>query len=254
MKREIVYFKSDGLKLKGQLFIPEKTPCPVLCLCHGMPRGGTADPNDRGYAGLAERFTEEGFLAVIFNFRGSGESEGNFDICGWTRDLKVVLDYICKMEESEQDKVALMGFSAGAAVSIYVAAQDRRVSSIIACACPDTSRLAKNRELAQTVIADYRKMGVIKDTNFPPSLQAWMQGFAEIYSDKWIDKLSPRPILIIHGDQDDVVSPDSAFNLYKRAGDPKEILIVKGAGHRLRISEQAMDHALGWLKSQTLGD
>jgi alpha/beta superfamily hydrolase len=254
MKREIVYFKSDGLQLKGQLFIPEKTPCPALCLCHGMPRGGTADPNDRGYAGLAERFTEEGFLTVIFNFRGSGESEGDFDIRGWTRDLKVVLEHICKMKEAKQGKVALMGFSAGAAVAIYVAAQDRRVSSIIACACPDTSRLAKNRELAQTVIADYRKMGVIKDANFPPSLQAWMQGFAEIYSDKWIDKLAPRPIIIIHGDQDDVVSPDSAFNLYKRAGDPKEILIVKGAGHRLRISEQAMDHALGWLKSQTLGD
>jgi fermentation-respiration switch protein FrsA (DUF1100 family) len=158
------------------------------------------------------------------------------------------------MEEAEQDKVALMGFSAGAAVSIYVAAQDQRVSSVIACACPDTSRLAKNRELAQTVIADYRGMGVIKDADFPPSLQAWMQGFAEIYSDKWIDKLSPRPILIIHGDQDDVVSPNSAFNLYERAGEPKEILIIKGAGHRLRISEQAMSHALDWLKSYSFRD
>ena len=254
MRREIVYFKSDGLKLKGQLFIPEKTPCPVLCLCHGMPRGDTADPNDRGYVGLADRFTEEGFLTVIFNFRGSGESEGNFDIRGWTHDLKVVLEHICNMKEAEQGNITLMGFSAGAAVAIYVAAQDQRVSSIIACACPDTSRLAKNRELAQTVIADYRKMGVIKDANFPPSLQSWMQGFAEIYSDKWIDKLSPRPILIIHGDKDDVVSPNSAFNLYERAGEPKEIMIVKGAGHRLRISEQAMDHALDWLKSHTFRD
>ena len=158
------------------------------------------------------------------------------------------------MQESAKSKVALMGFSAGAAVSIYVAAQDQRISSVIACACPDTSRLAKNRELAQTVIADYRKMGVIKDADFPPSLQSWMKGFDEIYSDKWIDKLSPRPILIIHGDQDDIVSPASAFNLYKRAGEPKEILIAKGAGHRLRISEQAMNHALDWLKSHSFRD
>jgi uncharacterized protein len=254
MKREIVYFRSDNLKLKGQLFIPEKTPCPALCLCHGMPRSGTADPHDRGYAGLAEKFAAAGFLTVIFNFRGAGESEGNFDIRGWTRDLKAVLNHICTMKEIDQNEVALMGFSAGAAVSIYVAAQDQRISSIIACACPDTSRLAKNRELAQTVIADYRKMGVIKNANFPPSLQSWMKGFDEIYSDKWIDKLSPRPILIIHGDQDDVVSPTSAFNLYKRAREPKEILMVKGAGHRLRISEQAMNHALAWLKSHTSRD
>jgi len=254
VKKETVYFKSDDLKLKGQLFIPQKTHCPVLCLCHGMPRGGTADPNDRGYAGLAESFTEEGFLTVIFNFRGAGESEGNFDIRGWARDLKVVLNQICTMKEVDQSKVALMGFSAGAAVSIYVAAQDQRVSSVIACACPDTSRLAKNSKLAQTVIADYRKMGAIKDANFPSSLQSWMKGFDEIYSDKWIDKLSPRPILIIHGDQDDVVSPTSAFNLYERAGEPKEILIVNGAGHKLRISEQAMNHALVWLKYHSFRD
>lgn len=140
------------------------------------------------------------------------------------------------------------------AISIYGAGQDYRVSSIIACACPDTSQLAKNRELAQTVIADYRKMGATKDTDFPPLLQSWMKGFDEIYSNKWIDKLSPRPILIIHGDQDDVVSPTSAFNLYERAGDPKEIIIIKGAGHRLRISEQAMNYAFDWLKFHNFRD
>lgn len=254
MHKEVVYFDSDGFKLKGQLFIPNKTPCPVLCLCHGMPRGGTADPNDRGYAGLAEKFTAEGFLTVIFNFRGAGESEGNFDIRGWTHDLKYVLECIYRMKEANTNKVSLMGFSAGAAVSIYTASQDQRISSIVACACPDTSRLAKDRELAQTVVKDYRKMGVIKDVDFPPSLQQWMQGFDEVYSGKWIDRLSPRPILIIHGDQDDVVAPSSALNLYNHAGEPKEILIVKGAGHRLRISEEAMNHALAWLKSHSFGD
>jgi len=254
MKREIVYFKSDGLKLKGQIFIPSETPCPALCLCHGMPRSGTADPNDRGYAGLAGRFANEGFLTVIFNFRGAGESEGNFDIRGWTRDLKVILDHIYNMKEAKRSKISMMGFSAGAAVSIYVAAQDRRISSIVACACPDTSRLAKNRKLAQTVIADYREMGVIKDDGFPPSLQEWMRGFDDIYSAKWIDKISPRPILLIHGENDDVVPPSSAHNLYRIAGEPKEILLVKGAGHRLRISEEAMNHALIWLKARNLRD
>lgn len=254
MNRENVYFISEGLKLKGQLFIPEKTPCPALCLCHGMPRKGPPEPNDRGYAGLAEHFTEAGFLTATFNFRGSGESEGDFDIYGWTRDLKAVLEHISQMTTVDQSRISLLGFSAGAAVSIYTAANDLRISSVVACSCPDTSRLAKNRELAQTVVADYRSMGVIKDADFPKSLQDWMHGFAEIYSDKWIDKLSPRPILIIHGDQDDVVSPDSAFNLYKRAGEPKDILIVKGAGHRLRTSEQAMGYALDWLKTHTYRD
>lgn len=254
MNKENVCFDSDGLKLKGQLFFPGRTHYPVLCLCHGMPRGGTADPNDRGYAGLAERFAEEGFLTVVFNFRGAGESEGNFDILGWTEDLKAVLKYIYTMNKTDTKNISLMGFSAGAAVSIYVAAQDKRITSVISCACPDTSRLAKNREFAQKVVDDYRKMGVIKDANFPHSLQSWMQGFDEVYSGKWIDRLAPRPVLLIHGDQDDVVSPTSAFNLYKQAGEPKDLLIIKGAGHRLRISEEAMSYALGWLKSHRIRD
>ncbi|MEA1959136.1 MAG: alpha/beta fold hydrolase [Chloroflexota bacterium] len=254
MECNTFYVELEGIELKGQVYVPDVIPAPALCLCHGMPRGGPADPGDRGYAGLAERFVREGFVTITFNFRGAGESEGNFDISGWTRDLKAILDHICCMDGVDKSRVSLMGFSAGAAVSIYIAAQDRRVSSVIACACPDISRLAGDRELAESVIANYREMGVIKDAHFPPSIEDWMEGFSEVYSGDWIEDISPRPILIIHGDEDDVVPPSSAWSLYERADDPREILIIKGTGHRIRTSDEAMDYALNWLKSRMFGD
>jgi len=254
MESDTIYLELEGIILKGQVYLPDVIPAPALCLCHGMPRGGVAIPGDRGYAGLAERFVRAGFVTITFNFRGAGESEGDFDIRGWTRDLETVVDFIHGIKEVDKSRISLMGFSAGAAVSIYIAARDRRVAAVIACACPDISRLAKDRELAESVISEYREIGVIKDTQFPPSIEEWMQGFSEVYSGGWVEKLSPRPILIIHGDEDDVVSQTSAWNLYERAGDPKEILIVNGAGHRIRISDEAMDHALNWMKSRMFGD
>lgn len=250
MDKRTFHIELEGITLRGKVYVPECKPAPALCLCHGMPRGGPPDPSDPGYPALADRFSQAGFLITFFNFRGTGASEGNLDIAGWTRDLEAVLDYIYTMDEVDRDKISVMGFSAGAAVSIYVTAHDLKVSSLIACACPVQSRLATDRELAESVISDFRNIGTIKDPGFPPSLEEWMDGFKQIYPLNWIDKICPRPLLIIQGTADDVVDPAGAWALYKRAGEPKDIITVEGAGHRLRLDRQAMDGALDWLTTR----
>jgi len=143
-----------------------------------------------------------------------------------------------------------MGFSGGAAVSLYVAAKDHRVSSVIACACPTGFRFAADAERAKSAIQHFRSIGIIKDEKFPPSIQGWMDGFQEVSPLNWVGKISPRPLLIIHGTGDEVVEPSSAWALYERAGEPKDILIIEGAGHRLRLEERAIDGALNWLKAR----
>lgn len=252
-----IALESDGLKLTGQVYIPgsrSTKTAPALCLCHGIPRGGPLDPSDGGYPALAGRFCNAGFVTIIFNFRGTGDSEGNFDIAGWTTDLGVMLDYLYNMSEVDTGKVALMGFSAGAAVSMYVAAQDPRVSSLVVCACPTQFRLAADPKSATSAIAQFRDTGIIKDADFPPSPADWMDGFNKVKPIEQVEKLSPRPLLIIHGSQDDVVDHLSAWALYERAGEPKQIMIIEGAGHRLRLEEKAMDGALNWLRAQASRD
>jgi alpha-beta hydrolase superfamily lysophospholipase len=53
---------------------------------------------------------------------------------------------------------------------------------------------------------------------------------------------------MLHGKDDDLIEEEQAWRLYEKAGEPKDIAIVAGAGHKLRLSDQAMDIALAWLK------
>lgn len=254
MEKRGISFKLEGLRLVGEVYIPEQEePYPALCLCHGVPRGIT-DPSDRGYPFLAQRFCDAGFLTLIFNFRGTGNSGGNFDILGWTRDLEAVLDYLDNMTEVDKSKIFLMGFSGGAAVSVYVASKDPRVSSLVTCACPAWFRPFPDAERARIAIEHFRDIGIIRDEDFPASLEEWLDGFSQISAIDRIEKMSPRPLLIVHGTQDDVVDPSQAWALYEKAGEPKEMLMVEGAGHRLRVDEGAMEGALNWLRSQAFGD
>ena len=68
---------------------------------------------------------------------------------------------------------------------------------------------------------------------------------------RWIGRISPRPLLMIHGEKDDLVPVEHAHRLYERAGEPKELVILPGAGHRLRLEEKAITTALNWLKIRT---
>ena len=251
MKTQDLPLEIDGVKLWGQIYLPQTNDItyPSICLCHGLPRGTPRDANDPGYPALAEKFSNAGFLTAIFNFRGAGESGGNFDILGWTRDLTAVLDHIFTRDEVDKHKIAVVGFSAGAAVGIYVAAHDHRVSAVISCASPTVSRLGNNTNLAKKYIAEFREMGIIRDAGFPPSLQDWMASFNHVYSLEWVSRISPRPLLILHGDADEVVPVASSRALYRRAKQPKQIMVFEGAGHQLRRNEQAMDSALEWLRS-----
>jgi len=253
MDKRDISFEVEGFRLLGRVYIPEQQPSPAICLCHGVPRG-TPTPGDGGYPALAQRLCRAGFVTLIFNFRGTGDSGGHFDILGWTRDLEIVLDYLCTMSEVDRGKISVMGFSGGAAVSVYVVAKDHRVFSLITCACPTKFRFAADAERAKSAIEHFRNVGIIRDQNFPPSIDGWVDGFAQVSPLNWIEKISPRPLLIIHGTEDEVVDPSSARELYHRAGQPKEFLSIEGAGHRLRLEERAIDGALNWLGAQLCRD
>jgi dipeptidyl aminopeptidase/acylaminoacyl peptidase len=251
LKKQEVSFKSDNLNLYGELYFP--TPItlnnPALIICHGIP-AVPHNPAERGYAELAETFCTNGFITLIFNFRGSGQSQGNFDLNGWTQDLKSAIDSIYSFDDVKKSRLALMGSSGGAAVSICVAAADPRISSLVTLACPAELDFIP-RDKSQELIAYFRKIGVIKDTNFPPSLENWLDGFNAVSPLRYIHHISPRPLLLIHGDQDNIVPIEHAHRLYKQAQDPKELVIIPGAGHRLRLEEKAVDTALKWLKLQS---
>ena len=244
-----VILEVDNLKIAGQLYLSGwQASYPTVCVCHGIP-AHSPDPSDRGYPLLAERICHQGFGVFIFNFRGTGASGGNLDILGWTRDLRVAIDYLCTLPEVDRAHLALLGFSGGAAVSLYVAAQDKRVSSIVACACPaEFTGLAGGNE-PQSIIDHFRSIGAIRDKDFPHSIEEWLNGFKLVSPIKYVAEIAPRPLLLIHGSQDEVVDVSHAHRLYDKAGEPKQLVIVDGAEHRLRHNERAIAIVISWLKS-----
>jgi dipeptidyl aminopeptidase/acylaminoacyl peptidase len=250
MEIKEIRLKADGLKLAGELHIPSSDKVhPTLCICHGIP-AAPPDATDKGYALLAQHFCLAGFVTLIFNFRGTDKSEGNLDLLGWTRDLRAALDFLYNLEEVDKSRFCLLGFSGGAAVSVYVAAHDPRVSLVVTCACPADFRSLLQRETPLDTIQRFRQIGAIRDNDFPPSLEEWQGGFRTVSPIKWIEKISPRPLLLVHGDADELIPLEHAHRLYQKAKEPKELKIIHGAKHKMRLEKAAMNFVLDWLKAR----
>ena len=61
-------------------------------------------------------------------------------------------------------------------------------------------------------------------------------------------ELAPKPLLLIHGDADTILSHESSQALYDRAGEPKTLKILPGVGHRLsEAADQVFDLVRDWL-------
>ncbi len=254
MNIQPIILNVDDINITGQLFLPEiaaGVKYPTVCICHGIPSGNPPDPNDGGYPALAEKICNKGFAVFIFNFRGSGTSGGNMDMLGWTEDLKAVIDYLYGLPEIDKTHLSVLGYSGGAAVSVFVTSQDERISSIMSCACP-AEFIFPSASDTQSIIDHYRNIGAIRDKDFPESVEQWIANFDFIKPIKYVSSIAPRPLLLIHGDKDDVVHVSHAYRLHARAGRPKQLVIIEGGGHRLRRDEKTVTIITDWLKARLL--
>jgi fermentation-respiration switch protein FrsA (DUF1100 family) len=145
--------------------------------------------------------------------------------------------------------LSLLGFSGGAAVAIYVAAQDSQPSAVVACASPAEFTPLTDNYTAASLAEHFRKIGTIRDNNFPVSVEQWFDNFRVVSPIEYVAGIAPRPLLLVHGSKDDVVDISHARHLYQKAGEPKQLIIVDGAGHRLRRSDRAVAIVIYWLKS-----
>jgi fermentation-respiration switch protein FrsA (DUF1100 family) len=121
------------------------------------------------------------------------------------------------------------------------------VHAVATFACPAEFDFMAGGQTAGTLISRFREIGIIKDKDFPPSLEKWLEGFKIVAPIEYVDKISPKPLLLVHGDQDEVVPVAHAEKLFGKAGQPKELVMLPGAGHRLRQDQRAIDAAMKWL-------
>jgi len=250
MFKDFIVLQVDGISIVGQIYLPDiDTRYPLVCLCHGVPSGNPLDPNDGGYPTLAARICQQNYAVFFFNFRGTGDSGGNMDLLGWTRDLQAVVNYLYDLKDIDSSHLYLVGFSGGAATSVYVASKDKRVSGVAACACPAHFDLFTERGEPQEIIDRYRSIGAIRDDDFPPTIKGWFDNLKLVTPLDHVAGIAPRPLLLVHGELDETVPLNHASELFAKAGEPKQMIVLEGAGHRLRQEEKAVVAFLDWLDS-----
>lgn len=218
-RKEAFTVHSDGIEIRGQIFFPVAHPSrlyPVLVICHGIPGSGTArDPGDPGYEALANDFASLGIAAVIFNFRGCGDSGGNFEMMGWTRDLEAVLDRVLNTPFIDPTRAVVIGFSGGGAAAIHVAADRSDVYALAVVGTPSNFTIFEKD--AMEIVDDFRDRGIIRDIDFPQDLERWMAEFRQIEPRRWISHFKGRFLLIVHGDADEVVPFEQGRELFEKA-------------------------------------
>lgn len=108
--------------LQLDIDLPKQTAHGVAVICHPHPQHGGSKDNKVVFT-LARAATMAGLAAVRFNFRGVGDSTGEYDAgVGEVDDVAAVRDWA--LQASGLALTALAGFSFGAAAAVRLAARD----------------------------------------------------------------------------------------------------------------------------------
>ncbi len=137
MKEEPVTFKSGDLTLEGMSAYPDGAgPHRAAVVCHPHPLYGGSMYNNVVDATL-EAMHARGFATLRFNFRGVGQSEGEFDNGqGEAEDAAAAIRFLTAQEGVRADGAVLAGYSFGAMTAVRAAASLEEVAAIIAVALP----------------------------------------------------------------------------------------------------------------------
>lgn len=238
---------SDGLVLEGHLALPERHPAggsPGFVICHGFPTAAIgAARSGQSYHSFADRIADQKGAAVLaMHYRGCGGSEGNFSIKGWLRDVEAAIETLGARDDVSS--VSVMGFGTGAALGICAAARRPEVRAVAAIAPPaDFSDWSSDPE---KLLAHARRIGAITSDSFPENFDDWAGELKQVQAVDAAGELAPRPLLILHGHEDDLV-PVFDSRIVADAHGSAELRIIHGAGHLLRYDPRAMAVLLGWV-------
>jgi fermentation-respiration switch protein FrsA (DUF1100 family) len=219
--QNVQFTTDDGLTLKGW-YIPPKNGALVI-LVHGL-YGNRTELLDE-----ADFITAAGYGALLFDLRNHGESEGNVSTMGLdeVRDVEAAVAF-ARQTGGQNLPIAVFGHSMGASAVLLAAAEGSEIRAIIA-------------ESAFSSVEENITEGVHELTGLPPFPFAPLVVFfgereagVNIRSMRPVDivgQLSPRPLLLIHGELDALILAENSRRLFAAAHEPKELYILPNAGH-----------------------
>ena len=201
IRYETVSFQSsDGITLRGWYFPSEIANSPAILYAPATAK------DQRSGLSLVRPLHEAGFSVLLFSYRGHGASDGNpvgFSYGAHeSLDVDAAVSYLHVIRGASA--VGAIGHSAGAVAIILSAARNPQIDIVVAA-----SPYASVEEIWNTN----------KPTLMPTPMYDFMMRTSELRKDfernqvrpvDVIDRISPRPILIIHGANDKRITQEQA--------------------------------------------
>lgn len=242
---DVTFRNADGLKLRGWYLPPPAEGvgrAPAITYGHG----NASDRRDWLEVALAVH--DAGFAQLLFDFTGRGESDGEVITLGAHEagDLRSALDVLAARPEVDPLRLALGGRSMGAVAALYLGGDDARVKALVL-----DSPFADLKDVVDRYIASY---------HLPPPLlrpilfkvAGWRAHYdpSSIKPVEAIGKVK-APILLFHGDKDEVVPFKHALRLEAAARAPFTLVPLAGLDHNAPRPTSYQDRIVQFL-TQTL--
>jgi len=191
----------DGVRIHG-LWWGEPAGRPAILFLHGNAQ------DVYSWSLVREDLQEAACRLLLIDYRGYGKSEGEPFESGLYMDGRAALSWL-----EEQ------GIPAGGTVIF-----GKSLGGGVAC------EIARGKELAGLVLeSTFTSLASVAGNLFPfaPDMKPGAQAYNSV------NKLPEIgcPLLVIHGDRDMLIPVAEGLALYQAAGEPKELFIVRGAGH-----------------------
>jgi len=160
------------------------------------------------YAGWLAR---RGFNVFMFDYRGYGASAGSPAPRGVYEDSVAALRYVRARSDLDSGRLLVFGQSLGGTQAIVAVGAGERAG---VCAVAVEATFLSYSAIASEKVSG---AGLLMNDDYS--------------AERYIGKLAPIPLLLIHGSADEVIPASHSERLYTLAGEPKTLVRVPGGGH-----------------------
>jgi len=236
-----VTFGSDGHTLVGTLYLARgDDPKPTALLLHGCP--GIEKNHD-----LAAALRDRGWNALVFHYRGCWGSGGRYDLRTVTTDIAAAAGHLRSGAHRSVDggRLAVIGHSLGGWAGILAAAEDERLGAVAVCAAPASLDVLDGLT-GEDLDREFIRFLATTPAEFAAQRTevAARPGPLQVAA-----SVSPRPLLVVHGSDDEWVPACHGRSLYEHAARPCRYVEINGANHAFSWHRAELrDALLAWLE------
>jgi putative redox protein len=248
---QLIHFNNNfGEKLAGTLHLPIRPSGYAVVFGHCF----TCTRHTAIFRHICSELTEEGFMALRFDFSGNGQSEGNFAESTYSKQISEMETAAALLAEKGALWIGLAGHSLGAAIALLAAAQEQTVKAVCTLA-GRLSGLNAMHFLSQNQRRELKNTGEVKFSSRGRALQLSNDFFADAtkYNLPEVVASLQIPLLIVHGDSDEIVPVKEAYQAKEMNPANTRLAVIPMADHmfsRPEHRQQISKLVVKWFREQ----